>query len=105
MTNLILSINYMDKNYKIKNKLTTEYYKVLEILCENEIINSNGEKFVPITQNEIAKTLNLHKMTVNSIFKELRNDGLITQAEHKKGIYFLSDNAVKIYKSIKKIKF
>lgn len=88
----------------VKEKLTTDYYRVLEILCQNE--TTIGDKtFVPITQNEIAEQLHLHKMTINAIFRELKEDGLIVQEEHKKRTYYLSDNAKMIYKQLKKINF
>ena len=60
----------------IKDKLTTDYYRVLEILYKNQ--TTIGEKtFSPITQNEIAEELHLHKMTINAIFRELKEDGLV----------------------------
>lgn len=86
----------------IKEKLTTDYYRVLEILCKNET-TINGENMVIMTQNQIAEELKLHKMTINAIFRELKNDGLITQAPDKKRIYYISDNGKYIYKQLKKI--
>lgn len=88
----------------VKEKLTTDYYRVLEILCQNETTIA-GKVFVPITQNEIAEQLHLHKMTINAIFRELKEDGLIIQEEGKKRTYYLTDNAKLIYKCFKRITF
>lgn len=85
----------------MKNKLTTNYYKVLEILYDN-IANINHEQVSIITQIEIAEQLGLSKITVNSLFKELRDDGLIV-SRNMVGRYYLSEDAIKIVETIKSI--
>jgi Mn-dependent DtxR family transcriptional regulator len=87
----------------IKDKLTTDYYKVLEILYANQT-TIRDKTLVPLTQNEVADMLGVHKMTVNAIFKELKADGLVIQAEGKKRTYFLTDEATDICKRIMRIK-
>ena len=95
----------MNKNTTtIKAKWTTDYYKVLEILYLNQT-TIKDKVFVPITQNEVAETLGVHKMTVNAIFRELKNDNLVIQAEGKKRTYFLTDEAIDICKRIMRIKY
>ena len=85
----------------MKNKLTTNYYKVLEILYDN-IENINHQQVSIITQIEIAEQLGLSKITVNSLFKELREDGLIV-SRNMVGRYYLSEKAMKIVETIKTI--
>ena len=85
----------------MKNKLTTNYYKVLEILYDN-IANINHQQVSIITQIEIAEQLGLSKITVNSLFKELREDGLIV-SRNMVGRYYLSEKAMKIVETIKTI--
>ena len=86
---------------KVNEKLTTNYYKTLEILYDS-LVNINNEKIAVITQVEIAEKLGLSKITVNSIFKELREDGLVKP--HKViGRYRLSDKAIEIVQTMKKI--
>lgn len=87
----------------IKDKLTTDYYRVLEILYKNQ--TTIGEKtFSPITQNEIAEELHLHKMTINAIFRELKEDGLVVQEPNRKRTYYLSEDAIDICKRMLRIK-
>ena len=85
----------------MNEKLTTNYYKVLEILYDS-LVNINNEKVSVVTQVEISERLGLSKITINSIFKELRNDGLLRP--HKViGRYVLSEEAVNLVKKMKKI--
>lgn len=86
---------------KVNEKLTTNYYKTLEILYDS-LVNINNEKIAIVTQVEISERLGLSKITVNSIFKELREDGLV---RHDKviGRYRLSDKAIEIVQKMKKI--
>ncbi len=81
------------------NKITTNYYKVLELLYDN-IMDVNKEQVSIITQIEVAEQLNLSKITVNSIFKELKEDGMLVDRSTV-GRYFLTDNAKKIVETIK----
>jgi DNA-binding IscR family transcriptional regulator len=85
----------------VKEKLTTNYYKVLEILYDS-LATINNEQVAIITQAEIAERLKLSKITINAIFKELRNDSLVKP--HKfLGRYYLSDKAIEIVKNMKKV--
>lgn len=85
----------------MNEKLTTNYYKTLEILYDS-LVNINNEKIAVITQVEISERLGLSKITVNSIFKELREDGLVSP--HKViGRYRLSDKAIEIVQKMKKV--
>lgn len=85
----------------MNEKLTTNYYKVLEILYDS-LVNINNEKVSIVTQVEISERLGLSKITINSIFKELREDGLV-RPDRMIGRYRLSNKAVDIVKKMKKI--
>jgi DNA-binding transcriptional regulator LsrR (DeoR family) len=85
----------------MKNKLTTNYNKVLEILYDN-IANINHKQVSIITQIEITEQLGLSKIIVNSLFKELRDDGLIISI-NMVGRYYLSEYIIKIVEIIKSI--
>lgn len=91
-------------NTPIKDKVTTNYYKTLEILYTHQTAIGN-KVFVPLTQEEVSEILGVHKMTMNSIFKELKEDGLIIQAERKNRTYFLTDTALDLCKRLLKIKY
>lgn len=91
-------------NTNIKDKVTTDYYKTLEILYLNQTTIGN-RVFVPLTQAEVAEILGVHKMTINAIFRELKEDGLVIQAEGKKRTYFLTENAIDICKRLMRVKY
>ncbi len=57
----------------ILDLLLTDYYKILRVLYENQVNISNNEKFVPLTQIEVAEIIGVSKITMNSMFKELQN--------------------------------
>ena len=77
-------------------KLTSNRYKILKLLYENQAKKPDGSTFVAITQIEIANELNVSKMTVNSIFKELQSDGLVNKCGNTRGRYELSEKALMI---------
>ena len=85
----------------MKDKLTTSYYKVLEELCNN-LASVNDESIAIITQVEISERLGLSTITVNAIFKELRNDGVV-KPDKVIGRYKVSEEAIKAVESIKNI--
>lgn len=88
----------------IYEKITTNYFKVIKILYNNQTINSDKGMICKIKQIEIANQLNVNKMTINTIFKELCNDGLIYKYENNRGIYILAKEAIRIVESINKLK-
>lgn len=83
-------------------KITTDYYKVLRVLFNTQII-VNENKFSPITQSEIAEKLGLSTMTINTIMKKLKKDNLIYNLNNRRGRYCLSDKAVKLIQTIEQL--
>ena len=84
----------------ILEKLTTIYGKVLLLMYDNKVL-INGEYAVPLTQIEICEILNSNKTTVNHLFKEYEEDGLVIT---KKRRYYLTETAIDITKKLKSIK-
>jgi predicted transcriptional regulator len=84
----------------ILDKLTTTYGKVLLLMYDNKIL-LNGEYMVPLTQIEICEMLNSNKTTINHLFKEYEEDGLITTTKKR---YYLTETAIDIAKKLKSIK-
>ena len=56
------------------------------------------EKVIPLTQQQIAATLNYSKMKVNSMFGVLQKEGFVEQKT--RGKYVLTDTAESIIKTI-----
>ncbi|BDU90707.1 MAG: Rrf2 family transcriptional regulator [Clostridium perfringens] len=81
----------------------TDYYRILKVLDENQVNVNNNEKFVPLTQMEVAKLIGVSKITMNFMFKELHRQKFIYSYKGKKGIYCLSEKSQIILKEIRRI--
>lgn len=84
----------------IVDKMLTMYGKLLVVMYDSKV--SMGEEFmIPFTQVELSEILNSNKTTINNLFKEYEEDGLIIQKNRR---YFLTEKALRIIKKIKGIK-
>lgn len=79
-----------------------DYYELIKLLHDNEV-RVLDEVFVPLTQQQIADTLNYSKMKVNGMFIELQKRGLVEQKS--RGKYVLSDSVESIIKTVEKFNF
>lgn len=79
---------------------TNDNYKLLKLMHDNQTVVL-GKRVVPLTQMEIAQTLNFSKMKTNAIFVELQKAGLITQ--ETRGKYSLTDISNEIIDGICKL--
>ena len=73
------------------------YYDLLKLMHENEAVILD-KKIIPLTQMEIADSLNCSKMKVNSMFAVLQKEGFIVQ--QTRGKYVLSGKAEIIINAI-----
>ena len=87
----------------ILDLLLTDYYRILRVLDENQVKINNNEKFVPLTQIEVAELIGVSKITMNSMFKELHRQDLIYPYKGKRGRYCFTEKAQTILKEISKI--
>ena len=78
--------------------LTTNTYRVLRYMFDKRDKNN----VVNITQNEIAKYLDLNKSSVNMMMKTLKEKGFVIQDEEHLGRYNLTDIGVKTVSLFKK---
>lgn len=63
-------------------KMTTNYYKILEAMWENQLSVGN-ETFCPLGQDEIAVIVGCNRMTVNSALKELKAEGYVVSSKNR----------------------
>jgi len=77
---------------------TNQAYNVLSFLYDKRV----DKTFVAITQSEIADELGSNKMTINNIFKDLKQSEYIIQEEKKLGRYHLTDKAIKLVEGFRK---
>ena len=80
--------------------LLNDYYDLLKLMHDNEAIILD-EKVIPLTQQQIATSLNYSKMKVNSMFSVLQKEGFVEQKT--RGKYVLTDTAESILKTIEKL--
>ena len=73
-----------------------DYYDLLKLMHDNEAIILD-EKVIPLTQQQIATTLNYS----NSMFGVLQKEGFVEQKT--RGKYVLTDTAESIIKTIEKL--
>ena len=66
-------------------KMTTTYFKVLEILHDNQL-QIGDLIYCPLSQAEIAKKLNCSRMTVNNALKSLKDEGYVICKTHRYSI-------------------
>ena len=80
--------------------LLNDYYDLLRLMHDNEAVILD-EKVIPLTQQQIATTLNYSKMKVNNMFGVLQKEGFVEQKT--RGKYVLTDIAESIIKAIEKL--
>jgi Mn-dependent DtxR family transcriptional regulator len=78
-----------------------DYYDLLKLMYDNKAMILD-ETIIPLTQQQIASTLNYSKMKVNSMFRVLQKEGFIEQKT--RGKYILTDSAESIIKTIDKLR-
>ena len=74
-----------------------DYYKVLSFLYDNQI-QVKEEKYVILSQQELADIVQFSKMKTNDILKELRKNGFIDNFENKRRKYVITDIGYKVIK-------
>lgn len=79
--------------------LTNNNYRVLSYLYDNR----DNKNLVKTTQMELSQELGFHRTTVNSIIKNLSENGYIYHDESKVGHYYLTEYGVKTVKLFRKL--
>lgn len=87
----------------IIDKMTNNAYKVLKYMYSCQIKLPDGTKYIPLSQAEMAPLIGVSTITMNKIFKQLRNDNLLLPIEGKRGRYELTEKAFIIIKDIEKL--
>lgn len=67
-------------------------YKVLKFLYDNQIpIENTEEKYIYLSQQEIANIIRFSKTKINAIMQELKRKGFIDNYKKKRGKYIITD--------------
>jgi biotin operon repressor len=81
---------------------TNNRYKILSFMASCQI-HVNGNKIVPLSQQQIAVEVGLSKKKVNSIIAELKSAGYVCQQSPTRGKYVLTPYADNILATIEGI--
>ena len=80
---------------------TNDKYKLLKFLFDNQIEIKNN-KYIALSQQEIADSLHFSKNKANKIMQELKKDNFIDTFKNTKGKYIVSDKGNKVIEIIEK---
>ncbi len=78
-----------------------DYYKVLSFLYDNQI-QVKEDKYVILSQQEIADMVQFSKLKTNGILKELRSNGFVGNFENKRRKYVITDKGNEVIKLMRK---
>lgn len=85
------------------DKMTNNIYKVLKYMYTRQIESPTGEKYIPLSQVEIAEVFGMSTITANKLFKQLKEDDLLHPLEKKRGKYRFSDRALIILRDMEEL--
>lgn len=80
---------------------TNDKYKLLKFLYDNQIEIKNN-KYIALSQQEIADSLHFSKNKTNKIMQELKKDNFIDTFNNTKGKYIVSDKGNKVISVIER---
>ena len=81
------------------DNLINDKFKVLIYLYDYK----GPDNYSRITQQEISEKLKINRVTINKIFKELNESGFIESDSKYLSKYLLTDKAIEIIETLKKI--
>lgn len=87
----------MDKVSKV-SEFTNDNFRILAYMYDI----MNGQHLVKVTQQEVGEELNLSRVTVNRIFKQLKQKGYIVQDTSKVGRYYVATEGIAVVETFRK---
>ena len=79
-------------------EFTNDNFRVLAYLYDN----MDASRLVKITQQEVSDALGISRVTINKIFKQLKESDYITQDTTKVGRYYITEASIHIVESFRK---
>ena len=80
---------------------TNDKYKLLKFLYDNQIKIKNN-KYIALSQQEIADSLHFSKNKTNKIMQELKKDNFIDTFKNTKGKYIVSNKGNEVISVIER---
>lgn len=78
-------------------EFTNDNFRVLAYLYDN----MDPSWLVKITQQEVSDALGISRVTINKIFRQLKDGDYITQDSTKVGRYYLTESSVRLVESFR----
>lgn len=83
-------------------EFTNDKYKILKCLYDNQIQVKN-DKYIALSQQEIADIVHFSKNKTNKIIQELKKNNFINSYNNIKGKYIVTKKGYKVIDIIEKI--
>ncbi len=83
--------------------LTTNEVKTLRQMYESQVTAPDGTEYVPLSQADLSRLVEVSKITMNTYFKAFEKYNLVQKYGNIRGKYLLTDRAVQVVKAMKSI--
>ena len=80
-------------------EFTNDNFRVLAYLYDN----MDTSRLVKITQQEVSDALGISRVTINKIFKQLKDGSYLTQDSTKVGRYYLTKKAISMIETFRSV--
>lgn len=80
-------------------EFTNDNFRVLAYLYDN----MDPSRLAKITQQEVSDALVVSRVTINKIFKQLKDGGYLTQDSTKVGRYYLTKKAISMIETFRSV--
>ena len=79
------------------SEFTNDNIRVLAYLYDN----MDASRLVKITQQEVSDALGISRVTINKIFKQLKEGNYLMQDSTKVGRYYVSESSARLVESLR----
>lgn len=80
-------------------EFTNDNFRVLAYLYDN----MGTSRLVKITQQEVSDALGISRVTINKIFKQLKDGSYITQDSTRVGRYYLTEKVISVVETFRSV--
>lgn len=80
------------------SEFTNDNFRTLAFMYDNK----NEQNLIKVTQQEVGEELGLSRVTMNKIFKQLKEKAYIRQDKTKVGRYYISAEGIDVVETFRK---
>lgn len=81
------------------SEFTNDNFRTLAFMYDNK----NEQNLIKVTQQEVGNELGLSRVTINKIFKQLKENAYICQDKTRVGRYYLTLEGIAVIETFRKI--